>query len=78
MAGAGADRVTVRGEEPGCGDAAPASVPTLTKPASAQPGALEFPRYPDPAHRDVPQNATQPGNTRSDSESPIGPAVTPA
>ena len=49
MAGAGADQVTVRGDELGRGDAAPASVPMLTEPA-----------------------------TRSDRESPIGPAVTSA
>ena len=49
MAGAGADQVTFRGVELGRGDAAPASVPMLTEPA-----------------------------TRSDRESPIGPAVTSA
>ena len=39
---------------------------------------LRVPRYPDPAHRDVPTTPPSPENTRSDPESPIGPAVTSA
>ena len=48
MAGAGAAQVTVRGDELGRGDAAPASVPMLTEPASAQRDAFEFPGLPIP------------------------------
>ena len=47
MAGADADQVTVRGDDLGRGDAAPASVPMLTEPASAQRDAFDFLGVPD-------------------------------
>jgi hypothetical protein len=78
MAGAGADQVTVRGDELGRGDAAPASVPMPTEPASAQQEAFEFPGIPIPPSVTFPERYPARKNTRSDSQSPIGPALTPA
>jgi len=68
MAGAGADQVTVRGDELGRGDAAPASVPMLTEPASAQQDAVEFPGIPIPPTVTYPQRhpaRKTPGQIRS-------------
>jgi hypothetical protein len=62
----------------------PAAV-TLPRPAcrcspsrQRPPRRLRVPRYPHPAHRDVPRTPPNPENTRPDPESPIGPAVTSA
>ena len=68
MAGAGADQVTVRGDELGRGDAVPASVPMLTEPASAQRDAFEFPGIPIPPTVTYPQrhpSRKTPGQIRS-------------
>jgi hypothetical protein len=68
MASADADQVTVRGDELGRDDAAPASVPMLTEPASAQPDAVEFPGIPIPPTVTYPQRhpaRKTPGQIRS-------------
>ena len=61
-------QVTVRGDELGRGDAAPASVPMLTEPASAQQDAVEFPGIPIPPTVTYPQRhpaRKTPGQIRS-------------
>jgi hypothetical protein len=78
MAGAGADRSPSGVTSPAAVTLPQPSVPMLTEPASAQRDAFEFPGIPIPPTVTYPERYPARKTTRSDPESPIGPAVASA